>query len=196
MTHDDKYSIPRVRFGPIPWLNNSLRTTIEEAASKYKDRPWKIRSERDLSEFACHHCAIVSDGSFALFFKYSEAAEAKLQFDIELSDLQILSKKAGVLIPQPIAIAPVEKGTLLIIKALEAIKRGPSQWRQIGATLARIHRVKGDSCGFETDGFCGPLIQHNAPMQNWATFYRERRLLPRLRWPSIRATFLPPWFPK
>ena len=179
--HNIRDGIPRVRSGPIQWLSNSIRTTIEETVSKHERRAWRIKSEKDLKEFACHNCAIVSDGSFSAFFKYSEAAEAQRQFDIELSDLQTLSKRTGVLIPRPIDIVGVENGWLLVMEALEPIERGSHQWRQIGATLARIHRVKGDRCGFETNGFYGPLSQDNTHMQDWVAFYRERRLIPRLR---------------
>ncbi|MDD4052291.1 MAG: fructosamine kinase family protein [candidate division Zixibacteria bacterium] len=181
MINDDDNGVPRVRCGPIRWLDNPLRAPIEEAVSEYKGSAWRIRSESDLSEFACHRCAVVSDGSSAVFFKYSEAAEAKRQFEVELSGLTTLSKRAGILIPRPIAIVAAENGWLLIMEALEAVERGPRQWRQIGTALARIHRVKGENCGFEENGFCGPLYQDNTPIQDWMTFYRDRRLLPRLR---------------
>ncbi|HUV29828.1 MAG TPA: fructosamine kinase family protein [Acidobacteriota bacterium] len=180
-SQENKEGIPRVRFGPIRWLTTPLYTTVEEAVSEYTGRAWRIKSEKDFSEFACHHGAIVSDGSFAVFFKYSEAAEAKRQFEVEISDLKTLSERAGVLIPKPIDIVSVEKGTLLIMEALEAIAPGPRQWRQIGTTLACIHRVKGAACGFETNGFWGPLYQDNTAVSDWATFYRERRLFPLLK---------------
>ena len=67
------------------------------------------------------------------------------------------------------------------MEALDAIERTPLQWRQIGKTLARIHQVKADRCGFHVDGFIGPLVQDNTPTWDWATFYGERRLWPRLR---------------
>lgn len=191
MKNDNEYGIPQVRFGPIQWLNKPLRTSIEESVSEYIGREWRIKAEKDLSEFAFHRCAIVSNGSFAVFFKYREAAEAKRQFEIELSDLQTLSNRAGILIPHPIDIVQGENGWLLIMEALEAIQRGPRQWRDIGATLARIHRVKGDSCGFETNGFWGPLHQDNTLTNNWEIFFRERRLLPLLK-TAIDSGNVPP----
>ncbi|UCC79128.1 MAG: fructosamine kinase family protein [Candidatus Zixiibacteriota bacterium] len=181
MNNDNNYGIPQVRYGPIKWLGDTLRVSIEEAVTKNIRREWKIKTQKDLSEFAYHRCAIVSDNSFYLFFKYSEAADAGRQFEIEISDLQTLSEKAGVLIPHVIEIIQVENGWILIMKALEAIQRGPRQWREIGATLARIHRVKGEYFGFETDGFWGPLHQDNTPTRDWETFFRERRLLPLLK---------------
>lgn len=181
MANDDNNGIPRVRIGPIKWLNNPLRISIEEAVSEFKGRAWKIKSEKDFSEFAYHRCAIVSDGSFDIFFKYSQAVNAKRQFEVELSDLLILSRRAEILIPQPIGVVQMEKGALFLLEALEPVKRDIPHWRHIGSTLARIHRVKGENCGFETNGFWGPLYQDNTPMQNWMTFFEELRLRPLLK---------------
>jgi protein-ribulosamine 3-kinase len=181
MTPDDQSGMPRVRYGPIQWLTDPVRTAIEGTVSQYSERVWRIVHERDFSEFACHHCAIVSDSSLAAFFKYSEALEAQRQFEIELGGLRTLSRLAGVPVPQPIGIAPVEGGTILVMKALDVIARGLPQWRDMGATLARIHRVKGHSCGLETDGYWGPLHQDNTPARSWASFFAERRLKPLLR---------------
>ena len=72
MPPDDTPGIPQVRFGPIEWLSDALRAPIETTVSQYTGRAWRIGGEKDLSEFACHHVAIVSDGSFGVFFKYSE----------------------------------------------------------------------------------------------------------------------------
>ncbi|MDD5265274.1 MAG: fructosamine kinase family protein [Candidatus Bipolaricaulis sp.] len=181
MTPKHTPGVPGIRSGPIPWLTAPLRTSIEEAASAYEGRPWRIRSEADLSEFACHRCALVSDGRFSVFFKYSEMSNAGAQFEAELSGLKTLSTTAGVLIPEPIGIVPVEGGTLLVLEALEAVERGPREWREIGATLGRIHRVRGDACGLGTNGFFGPLTQDNAPAPTWADFFAQRRLLPLLK---------------
>jgi fructosamine-3-kinase len=180
VNNDNKQGIPQIRYGPIGWLGSSLRVSIEDTVSKNIGRGWKIKTEKDLSEFAYHRCAILSDNFFGVFFKYSEAPYAKKQFEIELSGLQVLSNSAGILIPRPIDIVQVENGFLLIMEALEPIRRGPRQWREIGVTLARIHRVKCHNFGFETHGFWGPLYQDNTPAESWEIFFRERRLLPLL----------------
>ena len=135
-----------------------------------------------MSEFACHHCAILSDDTFAVFAKYSEDAEAAAQFECELASLQYLSARADVMIPTPIGIVPVERGTLFIMEALQAVERAPRHWRDIGKTLARIHRITSDQCGFHTNGFLGPLRQDNTPARDWATFFGERRLRPWLQY--------------
>ncbi|MEW5922867.1 MAG: fructosamine kinase family protein [Candidatus Zixiibacteriota bacterium] len=179
---EDISGIPQVRPGPLAWLSKPLRDAIEMAVSEQAGYIWRIKEEKDYSEFACHKCAIVSDSSFEVFFKYSDATDAKQQFEIELSNLHILSKKACVLIPEPIGIIGMNDGALLIMRALKEIKRGPDQWRQIGATLAQIHSIIGNYHGYERDGFWGPLRQDNTTTPDWITFFRERRLLPMLKY--------------
>lgn len=176
----ENMGIPQVRPGPISWLSKAIRAHLEDAISIYSGTVWRIRDEQDMSEFACHHCAVVSDGSYPVFFKFSQATDAWQQFEVELSGLQTLSRQSGVLTPNPIAIMPVEAGTLLVMQALQAVERCPHQWRQIGKTLARIHQVKGVRFGLNTNGFCGPLLQDNTYSNSWATFYRDLRLLPAL----------------
>jgi protein-ribulosamine 3-kinase len=180
MAEENNHIAPRVRSGPIDWLNNTIRTSVETTVSHCAGYQWRIWSEKDLSEFAYHRTAIVSDGSFAVFLKYSETDEASRQFENESAGLQTLSAKAGVLAPQPLGIVQVGKGTLLILEALEAVNRGSEQWCQIGATLAQIHRVKGQWFGYEKNGFWGPLHQDNSTSPDWVTFYREQRLFPLL----------------
>ncbi len=168
-------------FSSVRLLDPSLRLPIEELVSQYEGRPWQVHQAKDLTEFACHHCAILSDGSASVFAKYSEAPDARVQFEVELAGLRVLSAQAGILTPRPIGIVAAGRGILLILEALEVVERTPLQWRQIGQTLARIHRVKSDYCGFPTNGYFGPLPQDNTPTPKWSTFYGERRLRPYLQ---------------
>jgi protein-ribulosamine 3-kinase len=134
-----------------------------------------------MTEFACHHGAILSNGAYSVFAKYSEAANGLEQFEIEVAGLRLLSERSGVLTPHPIGIVPGPGGCILVLEAIEAVPRTPRHWRQIGRTLARIHQIKGDRFGLETDGFFGPLPQDNTPADDWPTFYVERRLRPGLK---------------
>lgn len=162
-------------------LNPDLREPLEESVSAYLNQPWYARHARDMSEFACHSCAILSDETFSVFAKFSEEPDAARQFEIEQASLEYLSKHAEILIPTPIGVFPLENGTLFVMEALNAIERDRPQWRQIGKALAQIHRVKSDHCGFHMHNYFGPLEQDNTPVKDWATFYGEYRLRPRLR---------------
>jgi protein-ribulosamine 3-kinase len=134
-----------------------------------------------MADFACHPAAILSGDGFSVFAKFSDAPNGREQFEIELSGLRTLSERARVRIPAPVGIVAVPGGCILILDAVQAVERGPRHWREIGRTLARIHKVKGIQFGFESQGYFGQLPQDNRPMNDWPAFYAERRLLPGLR---------------
>ncbi len=176
---------------PVRWARNPLRIPVEQIVSEHMGRQWAVEAVRDMTEFACHPCAILSDGSYSVFAKFSEAANGFEQFEIELAGLRLLSERSGVLTPTPIGILPVTGGNLLVFEAVQAVDRTPCHWRQIGQTLARIHQIKGDRFGLETFGYFGPLYQDNTPMSDWPAFYAERRLWPGLRY-AVDSGNLPP----
>jgi protein-ribulosamine 3-kinase len=184
--HVSPNRIPAIRL-----VSGPLRAPVERAVSGHLGHSWTVMDATDMSDFACHHAAILSGGSYSVFAKFSEAANGAEQFEIELAGLRFLSARAGVLTPNPIGIVPVPGGCVLILEAVEAVDRAPRHWRQIGQALARIHRVKGERFGLETHGYFGPLPQDNTPMTDWPTFYAERRLWPGLRW-AIDSGNLPP----
>jgi len=134
-----------------------------------------------MADYASHPAAILSDGPFSVFAKFSPAANGSEQFEIELAGLRLLSDRAGVLTPTPIGVISVSGGSILVLEAVQAIDRGSRQWHQIGQALACIHRVKADQFGLSTNGYFGPLHQDNTPLNDWPTFYAERRLLPGLK---------------
>jgi protein-ribulosamine 3-kinase len=169
------------QFPTIQLARDPLRLPVEQAVSQHLRRLWTITEARDLTDLAHHPCAILSDGPYSVFAKFSAAANGLEQFEIELASLCLLSERSGVSTPAPIGIIPVRGGNLLILEAVQAVERTSHHWRQIGQTLACLHRVKGEYFGLETHGFFGPLYQDNGPTADWPTFFAERRLRPGLR---------------
>jgi fructosamine-3-kinase len=144
-----------------------------------------------MSDYACHHAALLSDNSYSVFAKFSEAVDGVEQFECELAGLRLLTERTGVLTPTPVGIVPAAGGSILVLEAVQAVERAPRHWRQIGRTLAHIHRIKGDRFGWDRDGYIGPLHQDNTPTSDWATFFAERRLQPGLRL-AVDSGHLPP----
>jgi fructosamine-3-kinase len=132
-----------------------------------------------MNDFSSHPSAILSDGVYSVFAKFSSAANGLEQFETELASLRLLSKLSGVLIPTPIENISVEGGVMMILEGIQAIERTSKEWRQIGQALAQIHEIQGEQFGLDTHNYFGPLYQDNRPMNDWPTFYAERRLWPR-----------------
>jgi protein-ribulosamine 3-kinase len=163
-----------------PLLDPRLRIPVEQIVSEHTGKRWTVKEFRDMNEFSSHPSAILSDGSSSVFVKFNTAANALEQFETELASLRLLSQLSGISIPTPIGNLPVEGGVIMVLEEIRAIDRTPRQWREIGQTLAQIHRVKGNHFGLETHNYFGPFYQDNRPMTDWPTFYAERRLWPRL----------------
>lgn len=176
---------------PHPIFQHPLRAPLEAAVSAYLGRGWRAVQVADLSDLACHPSAILSDGSFSVFAKFSDLPGAAQQFEIEQAGLAYLADRAGVQVPTPMGVIPVDSGSLLLMEALVPVARGPSQWRQIGRTLACLHRVQSECCGFHQHNYFGPLHQDNTPVADWPTFYGQYRLQPRLKL-AVDAGYLPP----
>ncbi len=169
------------QFSITQLVEASLRLPVEQLVSEHLQQGWKINNLRDMADYASHPAAILSDGSYSVFTKFNAAAASFEQFEIELAGLRLLSERSGVLTPTPIGILPLAGGSLLVLEAVQAVERGPLQWRQIGQALARLHKIKSDRFGLETHAYFGPLYQDNSPMKDWPAFYAERRLLPGMR---------------
>ena len=162
-------------------FGDPLRSAIEQRVSGYLGRVWRATRVLSRSGSASHPAAILSDGSFSAFVKLGEGPTARDQLDRESAGLRYLSKRSGVLTPTIIATAEVEEITLLIMEAAATVGRGALQWRQMGRSLARLHSVKGESFGFATHCYWGDLYQDNSPSDDWAEFFWEHRIVPRLK---------------
>jgi protein-ribulosamine 3-kinase len=163
-------------------LSAPILQVLEEMVSAHRGTLWRAQTFQDLIDLASHPCGILADESYAIFAKLSRAANGLDQFEVEMAGLRFLAAQAGVQIPTPIGIIPLEGACLLVMEAAQAIPRGPQQWREIGRTLAQIHCTQGHTFGFAHQGYFGPTYQDNRPMDDWVSFYSERRL-----WPGLTA---------
>lgn len=175
-------SLPAAASPSAHLLADPIRLPVEQLVSEYTRRAWRAQTFQDLIDLASHHCGILSDGTYAVFAKFSPAANGLDQFEVEMAGLQYLAAHAGVLVPRLIGAISVPAGSVLVMEAAQAVERTVPQWREIGRTLARIHRVKANFCGFGDQGYFGSIFQDNRPLTDWVTFYIERRL-----WPSLAA---------
>ena len=175
----------------IRLLNDSFRLPIERTVSQYIGRAWHIKDAKDMAEFASHPAAILSDGLYAVFAKFSEAADGFAQLETEVASLRLLAERSGVLTPTAIANIAVDDGYIMLLAAVQAVERTPYYWQQTGRTLGRIHRIKGTQFGLETHGYFGTLYQDNKPTNDWPTFYVERRMQPYLKL-AVDSRNIPP----
>src|SRR5689334_13445034 len=106
-----------------PLTVDQISHSIEATVSAYLGKRWKVSEFRDMNEFSSHPAAILSDGSFSVFAKFSAAGNSGEQFEIELAGMRLLSERSGVVTPTPIAIVQVEAGSILMLEAVTTVER-------------------------------------------------------------------------
>ena len=164
-----------------PLMKEKIISQIETLVSNYLNRSWKVKSWKDLNYYASHPCAILSDKDYSVFVKLSKASNARDQFECEVDDLEVIRDLSEVKTPFTIGVINLESYSLLVLEAVEEVKRDSYHWRDIGRSLAKLHKIKSDDFGFKRHGYFGPLYLDNRPMKDWPTFYAERRILPYLK---------------
>jgi len=115
----------------------------------------------------------------ALFVKVA-ASSARPAFAAEAAGLAELAKARALRVPRVLASGCVDQAAFL---ALEWIETGPADSaceQQLGEGLAALHAVTAPRFGFCADNTIGRTPQANGWSDDWAEFFRERRLRPQL----------------
>jgi fructosamine-3-kinase len=123
----------------------------------------------------------LADGR-TVFVKTNDRAPRSM-FPAEARGLEWLAEARALRIPEVLAVSS-PGGTeppFLVLEYLDPARRAPGFDERLGRGLAALHRSGAPSFGLSYDNFIGRLPQVNAPLPDWLTFYRERRLEPGLR---------------
>jgi len=118
---------------------------------------------------------LLEDGR-RLFVKSSEHAPEDL-FAREAEGLRYLAAAEAIRVPAIVGIS----AKALVLEWIEGAAPGPHFDEAFGRGLAKLHRTSAPRFGFEHDNYIGSLPQTNVYADDWATFYRDQRLLPMFR---------------
>ncbi len=124
-------------------------------------------------------------------FAKTNTAERLPLLQAEVEGLRALAAwaKPPLQLPQPLALNALDGQAVLVLSWLDLKAGGGSSagWRQLGESLARLHRASASSnggrgYGLEHDNFIGLSPQRNGWQSDWAGFFRSARLEPQLCW--------------
>ena len=118
------------------------------------------------------------DAAGRAFFVKSHAAARLPMFEAEADGLRELGRANAVRVPAPIAAGAADGVAFLALEWLELARGGRDA--ALGRSLARLHRTTGPRFGWHRDNTIGTTPQDNAWMDDWATFFRDRRIAPQL----------------
>lgn len=127
-----------------------------------------------------HRAWHLDDGLRHYFAKTGGIAAAPM-FAAEAQGLQALSAAAAVPTPTFITLGQAGTEAFLVLEHLDLTPLDQAGGARLGAGMAQLHRITGDSFGWTTTNFIGSTPQQNEPHPSWPYFFGERRLRPQLQ---------------
>ncbi len=98
----------------------------------------------------------------------------------EAAGLSTLATAGALRVPRVLAQGIAATEAFLALEWIDAAAASSDSERRLGEGLAALHRVTADRFGWNHDNHIGPTPQANGWLENWTTFWRQRRLQPQL----------------
>jgi fructosamine-3-kinase len=108
------------------------------------------------------------------YFVKTQAASNLAMLEAEADGLRELSRARAIRVPVPVVCAGAGDCAFLALEWLDF--GGGGRDATLGAGLAQLHRITADSFGWWRDNTIGATPQDNAWSDDWATFFRDRRI--------------------
>jgi protein-ribulosamine 3-kinase len=135
-----------------------------------------IESAQPVGGGCIHECYRVEIGGRRFFLKTNDESHAD-NFVAEADGLAAL-RSAGMRAPEPVSHGAAGGSAYLLLEFL--VLQGERDFAALGRMLAEAHRRPGPRFGWSRDNYIGATPQSNGWCDDWAEFWRERRLRPQL----------------
>ena len=134
-----------------------------------------------------HRCYRTRIAGTDRFLKIN-SVECSDAFASEADGLAAL-RHAGLRAPEPVEHGVVGGQAYLLLEFLDL--RATGDFAALGRMLANAHRTPGPRFGWPRDNFIGSTPQRNGWCDDWAEFWRERRVQPQLELARRKGFDLP-----
>jgi fructosamine-3-kinase len=112
------------------------------------------------------------------YFVKVNAASRLAMLEAEADGLRALGATGAVRVPAPVALGAAGQAAFLVLEWLDLAHGGRDA--ALGRALAVLHRTTAPRHGWHRDNTIGTTPQANAYCDDWAAFFRDRRLAPQL----------------
>lgn len=151
---------------------------IEKALSEKFLSPIHIEKINSIGGGCINHASKIETNAGEFFVKWNSNCAHDI-FLREAESLTALKKAANdqLIIPEVFAAKKLDETPgFLVLEFLPT--RGSTQMdeEKLGRGLAQIHKYTNEQFGFHHNNYCGSTIQNNVWVDNWISFYREKRL--------------------
>lgn len=139
-----------------------------------------LRSFRQASGGCINRGGIADFKNRHVFIKWNNSKLYPLLFEKESRGLELL-RSAPLKVPEVYKTGICEGYTYILMEPILSGIRREDYWQQLGAGLARMHRLSSTTYGLDHNNYMGSLDQYNEQSKDWVDFFITRRLEPQLR---------------
>jgi fructosamine-3-kinase len=136
----------------------------------------EIRKTRSVSGGSINRSFHVRTEERTYFIKLNHGVNDDF-FRKEAEGLRLIHGTGAIRVPEVYGVFsfPEDGSAALVMEWVEGEKAAETDER-LGRGLAKLHSSCGPAFGLEEDNYIGSLIQRNGWMEDWASFYRDRRI--------------------
>lgn len=148
---------------------------LAAAISKATGSPFAIERQASVGG-GCINAAYRIEGNGRCYFVKVNEARKLPMFEAEADGLNEILASRTIRTPAPVCSGVSQDKAWLALEYLEMGDRSQSGAAELGANLARMHRVTADQFGWRRDNTIGDTPQINTWTDDWVGFWREHRL--------------------
>jgi protein-ribulosamine 3-kinase len=153
----------------------SIASAIERAAGARFRPPQAIAATGG----SIHASFVLADFDRRFFVKTNGLA-ASANFAAEAHGLALLAASGTVRVPSVVCRDAAGETAFLALEFLPLARGDAASQARLGRQLASLHRSTAGRFGLAEGNFIGASPQENGWSDDWAAFFRDRRLLPQL----------------
>ncbi len=168
-------------------LSLALAQGIAEQISAVTAQPFTVETQRSISGGCINQAIKVADSQRSFFVKTHQSPllepqldRQRAMFESEYDALKAMQASQTLRVPKPLCCGVANGHAYIVMEWLDLSGKGDDRaWQRMGEQLAAMHQVvSSEGFGWHRDNTIGATPQQNGWMENWAEFWRDRRLGP------------------
>lgn len=153
----------------------SLWTDIGDKISSATGTPFDCTNQIATGGGCINSTYTINDGERAFFIKLN-SVDLSDMFEAEAAGLNEIAASNSIRVPTVICIGASGHQAFLVLEQLELVSGNLQSHDQLGQMLAQMHYCYGEQFGWYRDNTIGSTPQHNDQSDDWASFWRNKRL--------------------
>lgn len=148
---------------------------IGDRISAALERPFQPGRPEAVGGGCINSAAVLGSGDERVFVKLNRADRLAM-FEAEAAGLAEMAATESIRVPRPICTGTAGAEAFIAMEHMELGRSRRSDPAAAGEQLAAMHRATRARFGWERDNTIGSTPQPNGEFDDWAAFWRERRL--------------------